>query len=102
MVNDVLWVDDVRNPINPAGIDIARTYEQAIALLTKQNYRVLFIDHDLGCFDASSREWTGYDVVLWLAERKDNGFAVPTEYRILTSNPAGRQRITGVIERYLL
>lgn len=97
-----LWVDDIRTPPNPEDFDIARTYEQAIQFLTTREYDLLCIDHDLGCFSDNGREWTGYDVVLWLAERRELGFAVPSSYRLLTNNPSGRARIIGVIERYLL
>lgn len=96
-----LWVDDIRNPPTPVGYDIARTYDEAIMLMTKCDYDVVFLDHDLGDFTAG-KERTGYDVLMWIVEQKQAGQPVPTQYILLTANPIGRDRMAGVIERYLI
>lgn len=95
-----LWIDDIRNPPND-GYDIARTYDTAILLLTENEYDLACFDHDLACFDETGRERTGYDVLLFLAERGYNGGHVPATYAILTANPSGRPRMVGVIQQYL-
>ncbi len=102
VVKKILWVDDLRNP--PAGLqcDIARTYYEAIDLLSKVDYDEIYLDHDLGDTGTGSQEKTGYSVCLWLAERKNEGGHVPDHYHILTANPVGRKNMEGVIRRYLV
>lgn len=99
-----LWVDDVRSPPKDLLInDIARTYDEAIAYLSTIDYDVIYLDHDLGDWaNHSGRERTGYDICWWLAERKQAGFHVPTEYHFLTANPVGRENMKSVIENYLI
>ena len=96
-----LWVDDIRNP--PAGLDcdIARNYAQAVALLEANTYYAICIDHDLGDFDAAGNEKTGYDVLMYLAQRKMDRKTIPQHYELLTANPVGAERMQGVIYRYL-
>jgi len=102
MSSPVIWIDDVRNPPADLVCDIARSYNEAIALLTNKDYRTVYIDHDLGDVGGvDHREYSGYDVMVWLAERAFSGISVPKEYHILSSNPSGRIRIQGVIDRYL-
>ena len=96
-----LWVDDIRNPPADLDCDIARNYAQAIALLDKNTYYAIFLDHDLGDFDQSGHEKTGYDILMYLAELKMAGRSVPQHYELLTANPVGRERMEGVIYRYL-
>ena len=95
-----LWVDDIRNPPSDKGYDVARTYDEAIALLMKCDYDVVFLDHDLGDFK-DGKERTGYDVLLWIIQQKQDGYTVPTQYILLTANPVGRSRMQGMIDRYL-
>lgn len=94
-----LWVDDERNPPEALGYDVVRTYNEAIEKLTKYQYDKVFLDHDLGDFTAG-KERTGYDVLLWLTERRMNNEAVPSKVVILTANPVARERMEGVIKRY--
>jgi hypothetical protein len=100
----IIWVDDLRNP-GPAlegKCDIARTYDEAIQMLSKHMYTDMYLDHDLGDFSGEGgRERTGYDVLMWLVQRKHDGEHVPTNFHILTANPVGRQKFEGVINRYL-
>jgi hypothetical protein len=96
-----LWVDDMRNPPDDS-YDVARTYDEAIDMLTKYKYTDIWLDHDLGDFSGpNGRERTGYDVILWLVERKHEGEYVPMNFHILTANPVGRAKFEGVISRYL-
>lgn len=101
-MNTKLWIDDIRNPPQHyTDVDIARTYDEAIAFLTANEYSDVYLDHDLADIK-NGVERTGYSVVLWLIDRKhiDNLY-VPPNYHMLTSNPVGRPRMMGAIERYL-
>lgn len=94
-----LWVDDERNV--PPGWDVARNYDEAIEKLSTHNYDQVSLDHDIASFRDDNREMTGYDIAVWLAERKNDGHYVPPVITVHSANPAGRQRIQGVIDRYL-
>jgi len=99
----VLWVDDIRNPPQElAGCDVARNYHEAIAFLEKNAYETIYLDHDLASFEADGREKTGYDIVLYLVQRKMDGLPVPKDYHLLTANPVGYDNMLAVINRYLL
>jgi hypothetical protein len=95
-----LFVDDER--VVPQGWDVARNYDDAISKLSSTNYDELSLDHDIASFNDSGREMTGYDVALWLANRKmtSNDY-VPPIVKCHSANPAGRKNIQGVIDRYL-
>lgn len=96
-----IWIDDLRIPPDDS-YDIARTYNEAIDMLSKNQYTDIYLDHDLGDFSGpGGRERTGYDVLLWLVERKHNNEYVPMNFHILTANPVGRDKFVGVINRYL-
>lgn len=96
----VIWVDDIRNP-PVEGYDIARNYDEAIALLDKNTYDVAYLDHDLASFTPEGTEKTGYDVLMYIVQMKMDGKQVPSEYHLLTANPVGYDRMKGLIERYL-
>lgn len=96
-----LWVDDIRNPPRDLECDIACNYAQAVTLLEANTYYAIYIDHDLGDFDTAGNEKTGYDVLMYLAQRKMGGKTIPQHYELLTANPVGAERMQGVIYRYL-
>jgi hypothetical protein len=100
----MLWVDDWREPPKDLmPIDIARSYDEAIKYLETFDYDVIYLDHDLGDYSAEEgRERTGYDIVLWLVERKNAGHKVPTQYEFLTANPVGKRNMMETIDRYLI
>ena len=96
-----IWVDDMRIPPDDS-YDIARTYDEAVDLLSKNQYTDIYLDHDLGDVgNPNRREMTGYDVLLFLVDRKNAGKYVPMNFHILTANPVGRDKFVGVINRYL-
>lgn len=99
-MNKILWIDDIRIPSPDMECDIARTYDEAIRLLSIHNYHVLYLDHDLADFKEGT-ERTGYNIVLWLVQRKRDGFHVPDSYRFLTANPVGLANMIFLITRYL-
>lgn len=101
-----LFVDDERSlPKYDQSIkwDLARTYDEAIQKLTDIQYHIVSLDHDLGCFDTkdSKKELTGYNIALFLAERKHEGKYVPPIVNCHSANTPGRNNIEGVIKRYL-
>lgn len=78
-----IWVDDSK-PC-PHGCAVARTYDDALRMLRRFDYDVLYLDHDLG--DARGR--TGYDLLL----RTDHDGRVPSRVECISWNPVGRKRI---------
>jgi hypothetical protein len=72
-----LYVDDERDC--PKGWDIARSYDEAIRLLSEEHYEYISLDYDLG-------EWnyqvprTGITILDWLEEQKKNGKHIPFIY----------------------
>lgn len=67
-----VWLDDqaVRDPAS--GWAIARTADEAIALLAAGDVEAISLDHDLGDtrYDPYPREVTGMDVVRWMVANK--------------------------------
>ena len=98
-----LYVDDVRD--RPSWCigewETARNYQEAITLLSTNEYDELSLDHDIASWDEDGREMTGYDIALWLAERKFNGEYVPPKIFVHSANPVGVANILSVINRYL-
>jgi hypothetical protein len=99
-----LWVDDMRNPPekDEESYDVARSYDEAIQMLKTHKYTDIYLDHDLGDFTGpNNHERTGYDIILFLVDRKNNGKYVPINFHMLTSNPVGKNNMEAVINRYL-
>ena len=80
-----LWVDDSK-PC-PHGCAVARTYDDALRLLRRYSYEVLYLDHDLG------EQRTGYDLLMQLIE---DG-RVPPRVECISWNPVGRKRIAAAL-----
>jgi hypothetical protein len=103
MTANSLWIDDIR-PI-PSDLDhtewtSALTFHEAVFKLDTMNFDRVSLDHDLGSF-YGMREMTGYYIVLWLADRKQQGLHVPSEYFIHSANPIGKRNMGLVIQEYL-
>lgn len=111
-----LWLDDIRPA--PIGWWHVKTVEEAKTLLLAGNVEVASLDHDLGACEAclngvSAEEWlelneyqsmphcshvgTGYDLCVWMAEHN----IWPKQVQVHSANPVGRERMEGVIERYM-
>jgi len=85
-----LYIDDVREA--PEGWAIARTYDDAIRLLSRWQYEIVSLDHDLG------ESMTGYDILRTM----DEGVVhCPQEIWLHTYNPVGRARMAQVLRRML-
>lgn len=102
-----LWVDDLRpppdsrpSPYNPGetisdGWWWAKNSKAAIHSLSyhhrmKTPFEELSLDHDLGGDD------TTRPIVLWMIEHN----VWPQKISVHSANPAGREWLTGMIERY--
>lgn len=95
-----LYVDDIRDAPDSSW-DIARNYRQAIHMLETNNYDVVSLDHDLGDFDKDTkREYTGYDILLWIVERKEAGLTYPADVRVHTANVPAGFKMRSTIARY--
>lgn len=98
-----LYVDDLRKC--PEGFSIARSYDEAIEILSTSKINILSLDHDLGIGE-NGIEKNGYDVVKYMCE---NGIS-PKKVYIHTDNVVGRDnmyytligaRERGFIENYV-
>lgn len=95
-----LWVDDCRNPneFGKIGWNWAKTYEDAIEILSTGNVTEISLDHDLG-FLASigqfEKELTGYDILKWMEEYD----IWPDKIYVHSQNPVGRERMLKVIAK---
>ena len=97
-----LYVDDLRDLPESYGSEwtIARSFHEAIFKLEILEFEELSLDHDIASF-YGSREMTGYDIALWLAQRKHDGLYVPPKIYVHSANPVGIENIESVIKRYL-
>jgi len=90
-----IFLDDVRNA--PEGF--TRVYDPFSCILlleeNKGNVEILSLDHDLGLFFGKEKEYTGYDVLLWL-ER--NPQYMPKSICIHSANPVARKKMFQTIE----
>jgi len=93
-----LWVDDTR-PC-PDGWDYAPTAHEALVKLELIPYEEVSLDHDLGCFYGNT-ELTGYNIALWLVQRKHDGKYIPPTIRCHSANIVGKKNIEDVLDRYL-
>lgn len=83
----MLWVDDAKPA--PEGMAVARTYDDALRMLRRFEYDVLYLDHDLG--DQQGR--TGLDLLRQLI----TDGRVPERVECISWNPAGKARIEAEI-----
>jgi len=100
---NALWVDDLRDvPEDTEELrwTCARTAWEALVKLELIEFDIVSLDHDIASF-LGYKEITGYDIAVWLADRKESGNYVPPDVRIHSANPVGVQNIQSVIDRYL-
>ncbi len=96
-----LWVDDTRPIPSDCGPEwcTARSAWEALLKLELLNFAVISLDHDLASM-VGNKELTGYDILVWLVERKMRGEPVPACVRIHTANPVGRDKMVQMVTRY--
>lgn len=82
-----VYVDDLRDC--PEGFTIARTFEEAVALLEQHEVDILSLDHDLGEDAEGNLLPTGYDLVKYFYE---HGLRANKIY-LHTDNPVGRENM---------
>lgn len=82
-----VYVDDLRDC--PEGFIIARTFEEAVALLEQHEVDILSLDHDLGEDGEGNLLLTGYDLVKYFCE---HGLRANKIY-LHTDNPVGRENM---------
>lgn len=82
-----VYVDDLRDC--PEGFTIARTFEEAVALLEQHEVDILSLDHDLGEDAEGNLLPTGYDLVKYFCE---HGLRANKIY-LHTDNPVGRENM---------
>jgi len=76
-------------------VDCVKTAREAIDLLSKVEYEIVFLDHDLGDrVMVASGPGTGYEVAEWLSAHPDKQ---PRMIFIHSFNPAGAQRMKSVL-----
>jgi hypothetical protein len=91
----LVYLDDERTP--PTGWVLAKTPQEAIALLKLGDVSQLSVDHDLGLEDAPAifdeiKAKTGYDVLLWIEYQTVFNDFVPPEHITVHSANAGARR----------
>jgi hypothetical protein len=107
-----LWVDDLR-PL-PADLQgpqwpdsggaywwaVATSFHDAIVVLETCPYiKHISLDHDIASF-YGQREMTGYDVLMWIAQRKSEGHPYPLDIKLHTANPVGRANMQEILQQY--
>ena len=100
---NALFIDDVRDM--PEDTEqykwtLARDGIEGLFKLSIIEFDLVSLDHDLATF-LGYKEITGYDIAVWLADRKQSGLYVPPKVICHSANPVGIDNIEGVIKRYL-
>ena len=90
-----LLVDDKRDI--PADF-VARDYWTAVKTIQQYpgRFDVIYLDHDLGCYDADGREFTGFDFLKYITE-----FAqyIPNSIVVVTDNGSVRREMEYAVQR---
>jgi len=99
-----LYIDDERDMPDAyveAGWTQAYSFHEAIIKLELMDFAEISVDHDLASFYGPYKEMTGYDILIWLVQRKTDGKYVPPVIHVHSANSPGHTRMQGVIDRYL-
>jgi hypothetical protein len=89
-----IWLDDERAMPQEYN-QLARTADEAIALLVTGEVTRISLDHDLGAL----QNGTGYDVACFIEHGAYSGQLAPIEVAIHSANPVGRMRMEQAIAR---
>lgn len=71
--------------------DVARNYDEAINLLSNNQYDLVFFDHDLG-----ENSKSGMDIAKWVV----NNIEIPFLFYSHSANTIGRENITSLLTQY--
>jgi hypothetical protein len=106
MKKKILFLDDSEERINRFKakfvhdyISISRTASEAISLLEKNSFDILFLDHDLGGkIYCPSDEVSGYAVAEYVAT-KMNKNKLPSKIVIHSYNPSGAKNMLAILHK---
>jgi hypothetical protein len=85
-----LYLDDLLDV--PPGFDaVARTADEALALLAAGGVQFISLDHDL------ATEATGYTVAAWIERAAFDGTLAPLGWTVHSANPVGRRNIEAAL-----
>ena len=95
-----LWVDDTRPIPSDCGEEwcSARSAWEALLKLELLPFDIVSLDHDLAS-RVGNKELTGWDILVWLVDRKQRGEQVPKCVRIHTANIVGRDKMVETVTR---
>ena len=99
-----LYVDDIRELPSLYQIeqwDVARTYDDAISLLSTNTYNLVSLDHDIASYDNDGNEQTGYTIAKWIVQRKFDNLPIPNKVISHSANPVGYNNIMQLVNKYL-
>lgn len=96
------FTDEERNVIiesrKSKTIDIARSYEEAIQLLSKKKYDMIMFDHDLGENEQTGESLkSGKDVANWISRNLNYKFL----FYVHSANPIGRENIRSYLSQWM-
>lgn len=98
-----LYLDDLRTPIEEFDF-IARSYEEAIAIIQKYgSMSHISFDHDLGEDAYGHLLKSGFDFAKWLVRADINGdycFMDDFTYKVHSQNPVGKANIIALLDGY--
>ena len=100
-MNKNLFVDDVRDlPPEYSSDDwiIARTPWHALYLIDSQPFDIISLDHDLVGF-LGYKEITGYDILMYLVQRKHELNVRPKEIRVHSANVVAVPKMLDTIKK---
>ena len=111
--NRLIWLDDERNPFNDKWVSLYSpigTNCEIIWLKSFYEFKeeidknglpdAICFDHDLSDIE-NPKEMTGYDCAKYLVDYCiDNNLDIPP-YNIQSSNPSGKENISGLLNNYI-
>jgi len=77
----------------------AKTYDEAIELLSTNKVREVSFDHDLGDDGLGARLKTGYDIACWVEERAKENTIPRMLMSVHSANPVGAANISRAINQ---
>ena len=98
MTSRCLWIDNTDN--GPFGSDWASDYDEALSFLTENRYDMISLSYDLNTWH-HGREYTGFDVLLWLYEHRLEGGHTPTQIKIHSADTSAKSMMDEFIHSHL-
>lgn len=105
-----LLIDDLRNLEADC---IARNTFEGIRQLMNGPWETLLLDHDMATWDKNGKEYTGYDVLLWIEEKVHHiaglkvsqseklemiDLVLPKNIKLVTDNSSAKQKMMQAID----